>query len=124
MKKQYTLGRKRAHRKALLKNLSIQLILHKHLITTLAKAKALRPFIEAIITKSKHDTTHHRRQVFAHFQDKTATKTLFQDVAPRIKDRQGGYTRIIRLPKRPGDNADMAFIELVDYSHKQQNTAS
>lgn len=119
MKKQYVLGRTQGHRKALLKNLGMQLIMYKRLTTTLAKAKALRSFIESIITKSKQDTTHNRRQVFARFQNKTATKILFEEVAPRISDRKGGYTRIIRLPNRAGDNAAMAFIELVDYSQKQ-----
>ena len=118
MKKQYVLGRVQSQRKALLKNLGIQLIEHKHLTTTLAKAKALRPFIESIITKSKKDDTHSRRQVFANFQNKKTTKILFDDIAPRIQDRPGGYTRIIQLPPRPGDNAKMAFIELVDYSKK------
>lgn len=118
MKKQYTLGRTQGHRKALLKNLGIQLIMHKRLTTTLTKAKALRPFVEAIITKSKKDTTHHRRQVFARFQSKYATSALFNEIAPRISDRPGGYTRIIRLPNRLGDNANMALIELVDFSQK------
>lgn len=124
MKKQYVLGRKKAHRKALLANLGKNLIIHKRIITTLAKAKALKPFIEPILTKSKTNTTHSRRQVFARFQDKVPTKTLFTDIAPRIADRPGGYTRIIHLPKRAGDNADMAMIELVDYSRKQENIAS
>ena len=123
MKKQYVLGRTKGQRNALLKNLGKQLIIHKRLTTTLAKAKALRPFIESIITKSKNDSTHSRRQVFASFQDKVPTKILFNEVAARISDRPGGYTRIIRLPKRAGDNANMALIELVDYSRKQETTA-
>ena len=116
MHKRYILGRKSAHRKALLTNLSKGLITHKKVITTLAKAKALRKFIEPILTKSKKDTTHTRRLVFSFFQDKEPVKTLFNDIAHRIANRPGGYTRIIRLPKRAGDNADMALIELVDYS--------
>lgn len=123
MKKQYVLGRKKGHRKALLTNLGKKLIIHKRIITTLAKAKALKPFIEPILTKSKKDTVHSRRQVFAHFQDKVPTKTLFNDIAPRIADRPGGYTRIIHLPRRAGDNAEMAMIELVDYSIQQESTA-
>lgn len=124
MKKQYVLGRSQGHRKALLRNLGMQLIMHKRLTTTLTKAKALRPFIEPIITKSKKATTHNRRQVFANFQNKEVSKTLFNEVAKRIHERPGGYTRIIRLPRRAGDNAAMAFIELVDYSHKQPMAAN
>ena len=118
MNKRYTLQRTASHRKALLRNLGKQLLLHKRLITTLAKAKALRPFIEPLLTKSKKDTTHHRRHIFAHFQDKQVTRTLFQDIAPRLAHRPGGYTRIIRLPRRAGDNAALALVELVDYTTK------
>ncbi len=119
MKKEYILGRQKAERKALLKNLGKQLILHKRIITTLAKAKALRMFIEPIITKGKNDTTHMRRQVFACFQDKEPVKELFNEISHKIADRNGGYTKIVRLPKRLGDGASMALIELVDYSLQQ-----
>lgn len=117
MKKQYVLGRKKEARKALLKNLGKQLIEHKRITTTLPKAKYLRPFIERIITKTKNPTTHNRREVFKHFQDKHTTQILFNDIAPRVQDRPGGYTRIIKLAPRKSDNAAIAFIELVDFSH-------
>jgi large subunit ribosomal protein L17 len=123
MKKQFILGRKVGPRKALFKNLGKQLVEHKHITTTLAKAKGLRLFIEPILTKAKKTDTHSRRQVFSAFQDKKTTKILFNEIAPRIKDRAGGYTRIIKLPPRPGDNAKMAFIELVDYGMKEQSKA-
>ena len=110
------LGRKRAHRKQLLKNLSCQLIQYKRIQTTLAKAKVLRTHIEPLITKAKDDTTHNRRIVFSYLQDKEAIKELFSDVRAKVADRPGGYTRIIKLPKRLGDNADMAMIELVDFN--------
>ena len=110
------LSRPAAHRKALLANLAKALILHKRINTTVAKAKALRKFVEPILTKAKQDDTHSRRTVFAYFQDKTPVKELFNEVAPKIADRPGGYTRIIRLGNRLGDNAEMCMIELVDYN--------
>ena len=106
-------------RKALLKNLGKSLIIHKRIITGLTKAKDLRPFIEKIISKGRSKTTHNRRMVFRKFQDKTATKMLFDEVGPRVADRKGGYTRIIKLPPRQGDNAAMALIELVDFSREK-----
>ncbi|TAE47984.1 MAG: 50S ribosomal protein L17 [Bacteroidetes bacterium] len=110
------LGRKTAHRKALLNNLACSLIEHKRIITTLAKAKELRVFVEPLITKSKNDTTHSRRIVFSYLQNKEAIKELFSTVADAIADRPGGYTRILKLGKRPGDNAELALIELVDFN--------
>ena len=110
------LSRPAAHRKALLANLAKALILHKRINTTVAKAKALRKFIEPILTKAQNDTTHARRVVFSHFQDKVPVKELFNEIAPKIIDRPGGYTRIIRLGNRLGDNAEMCMIELVDYN--------
>jgi len=110
------LGRKTAHRKAMLANMSCSLIEHKRINTTVAKAKALKQFFEPLVTKSKEDTTHNRRLVFAKLRDKYAVTELFRDVAPKIGDRPGGYTRIIKLGNRLGDNADMAMIELVDYN--------
>jgi len=110
------LSRPTAHRKALLANLAKALILHKRINTTLAKAKALRKFVEPILTKVKNDTTHARRVVFSYFQDKVPVKELFNGVAPKIANRPGGYTRIIRLGNRLGDNAEMCMIELVDYN--------
>lgn len=110
------LGRKKAHREALLSNLACQLIQHKRIVTTTAKAKALRVFVEPIITKGKDNTTHQRRVVFGYLQDKEAVKELFGTVAEKVTGRPGGYTRIIKLGFRPGDNADMALIELVDFN--------
>ncbi|MCH5596540.1 50S ribosomal protein L17 [Niabella ginsengisoli] len=110
------LSRTKAHREALLANLSCQLIQHKRIVTTLAKAKALRVYVEPLITKSKENTTHQRRIVFGHLQDKEAIKELFDNVAGKIGGRPGGYTRIIKLGARPGDNAEKALIELVDYN--------
>lgn len=110
------LGRKTPHRKALLRNLACALIEHKRITTTLAKAKALRVFVEPLITKSKNDTTHQRRIVFSYLHSKEAIKELFQTVNSKIGDRPGGYTRIIKLPRRIGDAADMAMIELVDFN--------
>jgi large subunit ribosomal protein L17 len=114
------LSRPAAHRKALLANLAKALILHKRINTTLAKAKALRQFIEPILTKVKNDTTHSRRVVFSYFQEKVPVKELFNNVAPKIANRPGGYTRIIRLGNRLGDNAEMCMIELVDYNELLQ----
>jgi large subunit ribosomal protein L17 len=110
------LGRTASHRNALLTNLACQLFEHKKIVTTLAKAKALRPFVEPLITKSKENTTHKRRLVFSRLQDKAAVKELFDAISPKIAGRPGGYTRIIKLGKRVGDNAELAMIELVDYN--------
>ncbi|MGN6248364.1 MAG: 50S ribosomal protein L17 [Ginsengibacter sp.] len=110
------LGRTASHRNALLVNLACQLFEHKKIVTTLAKAKALRPFVEPLITKSKDNTTHQRRVVFGRLQDKSAVKELFDVISPKIASRPGGYTRVIKLGKRPGDNAELALIELVDYN--------
>lgn len=110
------LGRKTAHRKAMLANMTISLIEHKRLITTIAKAKALRVYAEPIITRSKTDNTHNRRIVFSYLQNKEAIKELFSTVSEKVANRPGGYTRIIKLPRRMGDAADMAFIELVDFN--------
>jgi large subunit ribosomal protein L17 len=110
------LGRTASHRKALLKNLASQLITHKRITTTLAKAKALRKFIEPLITKAKDNTTHQRRIVFSYLQDKEAVTELFGPIAEKVGGRPGGYTRIIKLGIRVGDNAETAMIELVDYN--------
>src|SRR4030042_4886155 len=110
------LSRKSAHRKALLANLASSLIMHKRIKTTTAKAKALRTFVEPIITRSKEDTTHSRRMVFKDLRDKTAVTELFREVASKVAERPGGYTRIIKLDNRLGDNADMCMIELVDFN--------
>jgi large subunit ribosomal protein L17 len=110
------LGRTHSHRDALLKNLAISLIQYKRIETTLAKAKELRKFVEPLITKSKSDTTHSRRTVFSYLQDKEAIKTLFGEIAEKVATRNGGYTRIIKLGTRFGDNAEVALIELVDYN--------
>ena len=115
-KKNNHLSRKKAHRDALLSNMACSLIEHKRINTTLAKAKALRVYVEPLLTKSKTDTTHSRRVVFSYLQNKEAASTLFRDVAPKISDRPGGYTRIIKLNNRLGDNAQMAMIELVDFN--------
>ena len=110
------LGRKTGHRKALLANLASSLILHKRIETTEAKAKALRVYVEPLITKSKEDATHSRRTVFAYLKDKDAVNELFRVVAPKIGDRPGGYTRILKTGFRAGDAADMAMIEFVDFN--------
>ena len=115
-KKLNHLGRKTAHRKAMLANMACSLIEHKRINTTVAKAKALKQFVEPMITKSKEDTTHNRRIVMAKLRQKDAVTELFRDVAVKVGDRPGGYTRIIKLGNRLGDNADMAMIELVDYN--------
>ncbi|PDH49074.1 MAG: 50S ribosomal protein L17 [Bacteroidetes bacterium MED-G20] len=115
-KKTNHLSRKTAHRSALLSNMACSLIEHKRINTTLAKAKALRKYVEPLITKSKQDTTHNRRIVFSYLKNKDASSVLFRDVAPKINDRPGGYTRIIKLNNRLGDNAEMAMIELVDFN--------
>jgi large subunit ribosomal protein L17 len=116
------LGRKYAHRKALLANLANDLILHKRIITTLAKAKELRKFIEPLVTKSKENTTHQRRVVFSYLTNKITAKELFDTVAPKVGDRQGGYTRILRAGFRAGDNAEMAYIEFVDFNETYTNS--
>lgn len=110
------LGRKSAHRKALLSNMAISLIKYKRISTTLAKAKELRKYIEPLLTKSKSDTTHARRTVFSYLQNKIAVAELFRDIAPKIGTRPGGYTRILKTGFRLGDNAETCFIELVDFN--------
>lgn len=110
------LGRKTAHRKAMLSNMACSLIEHKRINTTVAKAKALRGFVEPILTKAKTDSTHSRRTVFSYLQNKDIVTELFREVAPKIADRPGGYTRIIRTGYRLGDNAEMCMIELVDFN--------
>ncbi|MCU0352161.1 MAG: 50S ribosomal protein L17 [Cytophagales bacterium] len=115
-KKDNHLGRTVNHRRALLSNMASSLILHKRIETTVAKAKALRRYVEPLLTKAKEDTTHSRRVVFSHLQNKESVKALFGDVAERIAERNGGYTRIIKLGNRPGDNADTCLIELVDFN--------
>lgn len=110
------LGRTAAHRNAMLENMAVSLIKHKRITTTLAKAKALKKFVEPIITKSKKDTTNSRRVVFSNLQDKFAVTELFKEISLKIGDRPGGYTRIIKTGNRLGDNAEMCFIELVDYN--------
>ncbi|MEY2938130.1 MAG: ribosomal protein [Bacteroidota bacterium] len=110
------LGRKAEHREALLMNMACSLIEHKRINTTVAKAKALKKYVEPLLTKSKTDSTHSRRIVFSYLKNKEAVTELFREVSPKIADRPGGYTRIIRLGFRPGDNADMCMIELVDFN--------
>jgi large subunit ribosomal protein L17 len=110
------LGRTASHRKALLSNLAIQLITHKRIVTTLAKAKSLRTYVEPLITKAKDNTTHQRRVVFSYLQDKDAVTELFSTVATKVAGRPGGYTRVIKLGARVGDNAETAMIELVDFN--------
>jgi len=118
------LGRTMAHRQALLMNLACALIENKRIFTTLAKAKALRTYVEPIITKSKDDSTHSRRMVFAYLKNKEAVSALFKDVAVKVADRKGGYTRIIKTGNRPGDAAEMALIELVDFNEIYSNKKS
>ena len=115
------LSRKTAHRKAMLSNMACSLIEHKTINTTLAKAKALRKYVEPILTRSKTDSTHSRRLVFRYLQNKYTVTELFRDVAPKIADRPGGYTRIIRTGYRLGDNAEMCMIELVDFNELYTN---
>lgn len=110
------LSRKKAHRDALLANMTISLIMHKRIFTTLAKAKALRMYAEPLINRAKNDTTPNRRLVFSYLQNKEAVKELFQSVAEKIANRPGGYTRILKTGNRLGDNAKTCFIELVDYN--------
>jgi large subunit ribosomal protein L17 len=115
-KKFNKLGRQKPHREAMLSNMAASLIKHKRINTTIAKAKALRVYVEPIITRSKEDSTHSRREVFRYLQDKSAVMELFRDVAPKVADRPGGYTRIIKLDNRLGDNAEMCMMELVDFN--------
>lgn len=115
-KKDNHLGHTVTHRRALLSNLASALILNKRIRTTLAKAKALRRYVEPLVTRSKNNTQHSRRVVFSYLQNKEAVTELFREVGPRVANRPGGYTRIIKLENRPGDNAPMAFIELVDFN--------
>jgi len=110
------LGRTASHRSAMLSNMASSLIKHKRITTTVAKAKALKKFIEPLLTKSKQDTTNSRRVVFSNLQDKYAVTELFKEISVKIADRPGGYTRIIKTGNRLGDNAEMCFIELVDYN--------
>ena len=110
------LGRKSGHRKALLANMATSLILNKRIETTVAKAKALKMYVEPLITKSKDDSTHSRRTVFSYLKNKEAVTELFRTVAPKIADRPGGYTRVLKTGFRQGDGADMALIELVDFN--------
>lgn len=115
-KKVNHLSRTDSHRRAMLANMASSLILHKRITTTLAKAKALRVYVEPIITRSKDDTTHSRRTVFSYLQNKEVVSILFRDIAAKVADRPGGYTRILKMGNRLGDNASMALIELVDYN--------
>lgn len=120
-KKVNHLGRKSAHRKAMLSNMACSLIEHKRITTTVAKAKALRVYVEPLITKSKTDSTHSRRTVFSYLGSKEAVSELFREIAPKVVGRPGGYTRIIRLGYRLGDNAEMCMIELVDFNELMLN---
>jgi large subunit ribosomal protein L17 len=110
------LGRTSSHREAMLSNMAASLILHKRITTTVAKAKALRVYVEPIVTRAKEDSTHSRRIVFRDLQNKFAVTELFREISVKVADRPGGYTRIIKLGSRPGDQAEMAMIELVDYN--------
>jgi large subunit ribosomal protein L17 len=116
------LGRTASHRGAMLSNMACSLIKHKRITTTVAKAKALKKFVEPLITKSKEDTTNSRRVVFSNLRDKYAVTELFKEISVKIADRPGGYTRVIKLGKRLGDNADICFIELVDYDEKMADS--
>lgn len=116
------LGRTASHRASMLSNMSVSLIMHKRITTTLAKAKALKKYVEPLITRSKNDTTTNRRVVFRYLQDKYAVKELFGEVANKVGDRPGGYTRVIKLGTRLGDAAEMAFIELVDFDENMAKT--
>ena len=118
------LGRTKAHRDALLANMTVSLIMHKRIITTLAKAKALRMYAEPLINRAKEDNTPNRRLVFSHLQNKYAVTELFREVAQKIADRNGGYTRIIKTGNRLGDNAKTCFIELVDYDENMMKQAA
>ena len=116
------LGRTSAHRAAMLSNMATSLIMHKHIHTTLAKAKELKKFVEPLITRSKNDTTHSRRMVFASLHNKFAVTELFREVSQKVADRPGGYTRILKTGFRKGDNAEMCIIELVDYNETYTTT--
>ncbi|MBP7077835.1 MAG: 50S ribosomal protein L17 [Bacteroidales bacterium] len=118
------LGRQSAHRKAMLSNMAVSLLLHKRINTTVAKAKALRMYIEPIITQAKEDTAHNRRVVFSELQDKKAVSELFREVIVKIGERPGGYTRILRTTSRLGDGAEMCMMELVDYNESLLGTKS
>ena len=118
------LGRTASHRGAMLSNMAVSLIMHKRITTTVAKAKALKKFVEPIITRSKEDTTNNRRVAFSYLQDKNAIKELFGVVASKVGDRPGGYTRIIKLGTRQGDAAQICFIELVDFDENMAKTAA
>jgi len=121
-KKVNHLSRTSSHRKAMLSNMAVSLILHKGINTTVAKAKALRTYVEPIISRAKTDTTPNRRVVFSYLSDKKAVSELFNEIAKKVADRPGGYTRILRLDKRAGDNAEMCKIELVDYNENMLKT--
>lgn len=118
------LSRTTEHRKALLSNLATQLFIHKRIFTTLAKAKALRVYVEPLITRSKNDTTHNRRIVFSYLKNKEGVKALFDEIRDKILNRNGGYTRIIKVGHRKGDAAEMAMIELVDFNELYTNNKS
>lgn len=118
------LGRKSGHRKALLSNMASSLILNKRIVTTVAKAKALKPYVEPLITKSKEDTTHSRRIVFSYLKSKEAVTELFRNIAPKVANRPGGYCRILHVGFRQGDAAEMALIELVDFNEAALASAS
>ena len=118
------LGRTASHRNAMLSNMACSLIKHKRITTTVAKAKALKKFVEPLITKSKEYTTNQRRVVFSNLQDKFAVTELFKEISVKVADRPGGYTRTIKTGHRLGDNAEMCFIELVDYNEKMAKTAA
>ncbi len=117
------LSRTASHRRAMLANMAISLIMHKRITTTVAKAKALRVYVEPLLTRSKNDSTHSRRVVFSYLQNKNAIKELFQDISEKIGDRPGGYTRIIKIGPRISDGSEMCFIELVDYDENMAKTA-
>lgn len=117
------LGRTASHRSAMLSNMATSLIMHKRITTTVAKAKALKKFVEPLITRSKDDTTNSRRVVFSNLQDKKAVTELFKEISVKVADRPGGYTRIIKTGNRLGDNAEMCFIELVDYDENMAKAA-
>ena len=123
-KKVNHLGRQAAHRQAMLSNMAASLILHKRIKTTLQKAKALRVYVEPLINRSKDNTTHSRRIVFGYLQNKEAVTELFRDIADKVADRPGGYTRILKIENRQGDNAEMCYIELVDYNENMLKTTT
>ena len=123
-KKIIKLGRKSAHRKAMLANMAVSLFEHKRITTTSTKAKALKIFVEPLITKSKNDSVHNRRQCFSKLKNKHGVQILFDEISNRVADRPGGYTRVIKLGNRLGDNASMAMIELVDFNDLYNSTSS